>query len=485
MKIKILIILLFCFILSWDKTKAQNSKRFSLDEIIEISQQNSSVSRQAQTSKMTSFWDWKVFQSSNKPQLTLDATFPSYNRSIIPVTQPDGSISYESVRNNTINMGLGLSQRINATGGTISFGSTMQRFEDFNQGVTQYNSTLFYVSLSQPIVGYNPFKWDLRIEPLRFRESEQQYIEAMEKISLTTTDYFFTQLVEQVNLQIAEINFRSNQSLYDIALEKNELGKISKNDLLQLKLEVIKSKKSMVEASQNQETSSLKLKSYIGNRVKELMELSLPNHIPDLEIDVQTAINEAHQNRSDIIAMQRKQIEAVKALARTKGDVGPNVSLVGAFGLSNRASVPSELLSNTLNQQTIQLQVKLPLMTWGRAKARLESAKASKLLTEYVNEQDKQIFDDQILTQAERFNILKEQLNLSIEADTIASQRYIIAKDRFILGNLSVTDLTLALQEKDQSKRNYITTLGDFWKCFYTLRFLTLYDFEKRQKIKY
>jgi outer membrane protein len=485
MKSRIFIMLCFFFIHNFGEIQAQSTKSFSLTEIIEIAQQNSSASRQAQTSKKTSFWDWKVFQSSNKPQLTLDATFPSYNRSIIPVTQPDGSISYELVRNNTINMGLGLSQRINATGGTISFGSTVQRFEDFNQGVTQYNSTLFYVSLNQPIVGYNPFKWDIRVEPLRFRESEQQYIEAMEKISLTTTDYFFTQLIEQVNFQIAEINLRSNQSLYDIALEKDALGKISKNDLLQLKLEVIKSKKSMVEAKQNQETSSLKLKSYIGNPVKELMELSLPSHISELEIDAQTAIKEAHQNRSDIIAMQRKQVEAMKAVARAKGDVGPNISLMGAFGVSNRATIPSELLSNTLNQQTLQLQVKLPLMTWGRAKARLESAKASKMLTEYVNEQDKQIFDDQILTQAERFNILREQLNLSIEADTIASQRYIIAKDRFILGNLSVTDLTLALQEKDQSKRNYITTLGDFWKCFYNLRFLTLFDFEKKQKIRY
>ena len=194
-----------------NQTVAQGMKPFSLKEIIEIAQQNSIASRQVQATRTTSFWEWRVFQSNNKPQLTLDAIFPSYNRSIIPVTQPDGSISYESVRNNTLNIGLGLTQRINATGGTVTVGTSLQRFDDYNQNVTQYNSTLFYISLSQPIIGFNPLKWDIRIEPLRFKESQQQFVESFEKIAFTTTEYFFNQLLEQVNLQIAETQALSDK----------------------------------------------------------------------------------------------------------------------------------------------------------------------------------------------------------------------------------------------------------------------------------
>ncbi len=79
--------------------------------------------------------------------------------------------------------------------------------------------------------------------------------------------------------------------------------------------------------------------------------------------------------------------------------------------------------------------------------------------------------------------MLREQLALVREADQIAQERYQIAKDRFVLGDLSITDLNLAIQEKDRAKRDYVTALRLFWDAHYTLRTLTLYDFEKHQKI--
>jgi hypothetical protein len=54
-----------------------------------------------------------------------------------------------------------------------------------------------------------------------------------------------------------------------------------------------------------------------------------------------------------------------------------------------------------------------------------------------------------------------------------------------VLGNLSITDLSIAFQEKDQAKRDYVFALRDYWKAFYRLRYLSLYDFEKGNKISY
>jgi outer membrane protein len=48
---------------------------------------------------------------------------------------------------------------------------------------------------------------------------------------------------------------------------------------------------------------------------------------------------------------------------------------------------------------------------------------------------------------------------------------------------LSITDLNIAMQEKDEAKRNYIAALRDLWKSYYRLRRLTLYDFEKDRPI--
>lgn len=81
--------------------------------------------------------------------------------------------------------------------------------------------------------------------------------------------------------------------------------------------------------------------------------------------------------------------------------------------------------------------------------------------------------------------MMKEQLVLNAKADSIASEKYQIAKERYVLGNLSITDLSIAFQENDQAKRDFVLGLRDFWSAYYQLRYLSLYDFERNQKIIY
>ena len=123
-------------------------------------------------------------------------------------------------------------------------------------------------------------------------------------------------------------------------------------------------------------------------------------------------------------------------------------------------------------------------MTWGRNKARTEIAKANKEFVGQSVEQDKLTFEQQIFTQVTLLQMLQKQAKLTKLADDIASNRYQIAQNRFILSDLSVTDLGIAMQEKDRAKRDYIIALRDYWQAYYSLRLLTLYDFEKNEKIQ-
>ena len=44
--------------------------------------------------------------------------------------------------------------------------------------------------------------------------------------------------------------------------------------------------------------------------------------------------------------------------------------------------------------------------------------------------------------------------------------------------SLTILDLNASITEKDQARRNYITALYNYWSLYYTLRSLTLFDFE-------
>ncbi len=178
-------------------------------------------------------------------------------------------------------------------------------------------------------------------------------------------------------------------------------------------------------------------------------------------------------------------LEAERDVQIAKKENGLNASLNATFGLTNQGPRPKAVYTNPQDREFVELQFTLPIMTWGRNRARMEIAKANQEFAQQSVEQAKLNFDQGIITQAALLQMLQKQVKLTSNADEIAQNRYQIAQDRFILSDLSVTDLAIAMREKDQAKRDYIIALRDYWQAYYNLRFLTLYDFEKDQKITY
>ena len=66
----------------------------------------------------------------------------------------------------------------------------------------------------------------------------------------------------------------------------------------------------------------------------------------------------------------------------------------------------------------------------------------------------------------------------------MATKRYDISKKRYILGKISITDLNIALRERDDAFIKYLNSLEGFWRDYFTLRQLTLYDFINNKKIE-
>jgi outer membrane protein len=465
------------------------TQKLTLDEVVQLAREQSIAGKQAATLQKTNYWKYRSFLADFKPQLSLDGSLPSFTRSFVQVTQPDGTIAFQPVSNNNSVLNLSLSQNIPLTGGSIFIQQQLQRFDNFLNSSTLYNGIPFAIGLTQPLFRFNQMKWDRRTEPLRYAESNQQYIEALEQVALDATGLYFDLLVSQVNLQIAETNRANNDTLFKIAEHKLELGKISQNDLLQLQLSVLNAKKDLASARQTAEVASLKLRSYLNSRNEgsgqpQRFELVVPTQLSDFSVDINQALAEAFANRSASIAFRRQVLEADRDLDKARKENGLNATLNAAFGLSNRGNRPGDVYVRPQDREFVEIQFTLPIMTWGRAQARTETARANQQLTVQTVEQSKRTFEQQIYTQVTLLEMLRQQVKLTAEADQIAQSRYQIAQDRFKLSNLSVTDLGIATQDKDRARRDAILALRDYWQAFYSLRLLTLYDFETNQKIK-
>ena len=474
----------FFFVLASFVAKAQ-TQRLSLSEVVNQARQQSVASKQAVTLKKTNFWQYRSFLADFKPQLSLNGTVPGFTNSYIQVVQPDGTVSFQSVSYNNSVLNLALEQKIAPTGGTIYVQQQMQRFDDFAGDATRYNGIPFEFGITQPLFRFNKMKWDRKIEPLKFQEGNQKYIGDMEQVALDATGLYFDLLIAQVNLQIAEKNRSNNDTLYKIAGHKLELGKISQNDLLQLQMGLLTAQKDLASAQQSAAVSTLKLKMFLSSRDEREFELEIPKALDEFQVDPQKALDEAFANRSDATTFRRKLLEAERDVVSAKKENGLNASLNATFGLSNQGPRPKDIYVKPQDREFVELQFTLPIMTWGRNKARTEVARANQEFAQQSVEQDKLTFEQEIFTQVTLLQMLQKQVKLTNLADQIAANRYQIAQDRFILSNLSVTDLGIAMQEKDRAKRDYILALRDYWQTYYTLRLLTLYDFEKDQKINY
>lgn len=485
MKTKSVLILLFLINCVGAWAQQGDTIKLALQQVVEMARERSIASKQATTLKETKYWEWRTFKSNYKPQLSLSGNLPGYSKTYREVLQPNGTIQFQPVRYNNSSLNLALSQTIAKTGGTV-FGTTqMQRFDDFDRRTKFYNGVPYAIGYSQPLWRYNPLKWDQKVEPLKYTESRQSFIESLEQISIRACNYFFALLIAQVNYQIAETNFSNTQNILRIANEKFEMGKISRNEILQLNLEQLKAQKAVGRARRDIEIATLNLRAYIGLQSTDKIALSLPDAVINMSIDTAKVIAEAYENRSDAIGFVRRLMEAKRDVAKARGENSLNATLTARIGFSKSAQTISKVYDNPINQQVLQLEFDIPILDWGRSKSRTKTAEAIQQLTEYAVQQDKQNFTQEIHTQVTLFDMMKEQLLLTAKADSIASEKYQIAKERYVLGNLSITDLSIAFQENDQAKQDYIFALRDFWGAYYQLRYLSLYDFETNQKIVY
>ena len=483
---KYLYIPILLFTLLCNQSMAQEpARQLSLKQVIALAQEQSTEARQVETSRENSYWQWRSFKSGYLPQLSLGGTLPDFSRTITPVTQPDGTLAFQPVSINSSDLGVTLSQVISPTGGRVFVTSLMQRFDDFDRDQTRYNGNPAIIGLEQPLFAYNALAWTKRIEPLKYEESKKQFTENREQLAVKATDLYFDLLLAQVNQSIAAKNLANNDTLYQVAEEKYKLGRLSKNDLLQLRLAVLNADLALAQSKLDEQTALLALKNFLSIKENEHLTLLVPQDVPEANVVAESALAEARKNRKESISFKRRLLEAESQVAKAKGDNGLNASLFATFGLTDRGESFTDIYRQPDNQQRARIGFSMPLLDWGRQRSITKAAQLNQQLVEYTISQEQTNFEQAVITQVNQYNTLKNRITTTAEADAIATERYEIARNTFLIGRISITDLNIALAEKDQARRAYISSLSDFWAAYFQLRALTLFDFEQQQAISY
>ena len=466
-----------------------SAQTLTLPTLIQQTLSTAAPGRQARAAREAGYWAYRAYQASYRPQLALQGVVPSFNRAIIPVVQPDGTTAFQTVRYNNSLLAVNLSQNIGPTGGQVTVGSQVQRFDDFIRTEKRYNNQPFTLGLSQPLGYFNALKWARRIEPLLYQESQRQYLEDREAIAQRVAELYFDVLLQQVNAAVAGQNAQATAELLRVGREKYALGRLSQSDLLQLELNLLNAQQAQTQALLEAETAAVGLRTYCALPPAEApadtaaAPLAVPPPAPALAVAPAEALALARRHRVAALALQRRQLQAARDVAQARGTTGLLATFTANFGYVNQAPALLDSYRALQNQQQVALAFSLPLVDWGRRRATVRTAELLRDQTEAAVSQDQRSFEQTVLTQAAQVPALAAQVARAARADTLAQRRYAITRATYEAGRLSLTDLTLASAAKDLARRGYILALRAGWVGYYRLRGLTLFDFENQQPL--
>ncbi|HEY8933684.1 MAG TPA: TolC family protein, partial [Cyclobacteriaceae bacterium] len=434
---KIYLVLILLLTIKSAAVKAQNI--FNIHDVIERAHQQSPAAKQIETQKETSYWRYRSFRTTYNPQLVLSGNAPTYSKRYTSVIQPDGSIAYQPINQTNPGINLGLLQPIRLTGGTISANTSLNYFNDVSSKFSQWNGTVMNIQLYQPIFAFNQFKWNKKIQPIVFEESKRSFVEQREYISREVVSRFFDVLKAQVNLQISTFNLANNDTIYKIEQGRYNIGTTSLDKLLQVELQLLRSRQDVAQARLDLQTSSLQLRTFIGLKDGEEFRLIMPEEVPLFDVLVDDALHYAKQNRADYIAFERRRIEAERDVAQAKGNRF-STSLNASYGLNNTAPNANGLYESPQKQQTVNVGFNIPILNWGRNHAMMQTAFANKRLVDYTIAQDEVNFEQTIITKVSQFDVLRLQIDITKKSDAVAQERYNVAQNRYLIGKIDITN---------------------------------------------
>ncbi|MEM9546669.1 MAG: TolC family protein [Bacteroidota bacterium] len=483
---RIYIIILFFIFSPNISTYSQDVISANINEIIATAQSDSPDFLLAKTRQNNAYWIYVGAKSIFKPQLNLSATLPSFDRSISAITLPDGTRSFVNSSFMTNSVGVSLNQIISATGGSITVGTDLQRLDDFGSSGTpaNYLSSPVSIRFEQPIFRLNPYKWDKKEAEINYEASKKRYVEDRERIAFDAVNNFFDLYISKINLQESIRNSEYLDSLAVNAEGRFGVGRISETELLQIQLTAKNAKGTVARNRLNVQNKIEVLRDFLGIQKQVDFDLATPQTLTLFEIDKDKAVEYANKNRSVTEDFRLRLLTAERQMESAEKNNGPSLQLRGSFGLTQSSETIGGAYQNLLDREQVSLSIDIPLADFGRRRAQEEIAKSNLELTVLQLQQDRVSFEREILVNVEQFKLKRDQLTLSEEALAIAKKRVDIAKKRFDIGKIDVTNLNIAIQEELSAQQSYYSTLWDFWRAHYTIRNLTLYDFEKDQPLE-
>lgn len=459
---------------------AQAQLELSLERTISLAADSSLEAFRTKNLYLAQYWQYRTYKAERLPSLTLNVTPAEYSRNITKRYDSESNIDiYRKQQYFYAGGGLQIRQNFDPLGGTFFLDSDLGYSRNFGDNTSsQFTSVPIRIGYAQNLLGYNPFRWERKIEPLKYEKAKKELLYNIEQVSEQATNYFFSLAMAQAEYDLAKENVASTDTLYRTGQQRHKIASISQADLLTLKLDAVNARNSLQNAEISLKRAMFSLASYLNFDKNTNLRLRLPSRPSDMEISVDKALTLARENNPRFLGLRQDILEAEQNVDRTKKEAMFNASVSASVGFNQVADNFNDAYRDPLRQDLVSVSVSVPLVDWGVRKGKHNIAKNNLNVTKISSRQSELTIEEDVIMTVGDFNIQQDLIGSAEEALDLAIMAYAETKQRFMIGKADINSLTLSLNRQQEAQRNYISALRNYWLSYYKIRKLTLHDFE-------
>lgn len=465
----------------------QTPHRLNLTQSIQLATDSSLQAFRIKNLYLSSYWEYRTFKAGRLPLLSLTMTPLQYYRDITKRYDSESNIDIYRKQQSLYSSGnLSVSQNFDLTGGTFFVDTELGFMRNFgDKTYSQFATVPVRIGYSQALFGFNRFKWEKKIEPLKYEKAKKQYLYSQEEISESVVEYFFELAMAQAEYDMAKDNVASSDTLYNIGSERHKIAAISQGDLLTLKLDAINAKNSLKNAEINLKRAMFDFISFLNMDKGSRIVLDLPERPRNIDISMDKALEYARNNNPNFLDYRQQILEAEREVDRTRKTSNFEANVSASIGFNQVGSTFGSAYRNPSQQDIVSLSVSIPLIDWGVRKGKANMARNNLNIAKISVQQNELSLEQDIIMTVSDFDVQQNIISSAEEALTLANMAYSSTKQRFIIGKADISTLTLSLNRQKEAQKNYILALKNYWLSYYKIRKLTLYDFEKETSLSY
>ncbi|QZT36336.1 TolC family protein [Halosquirtibacter xylanolyticus] len=441
---------------------------------------------------LSSYWEYRTYKADFLPELSLKSNLISYkNANNLRYNSVTKSESYVHTQNLNSDVSLSIRQNVGLTGGSIFLESSLDRNQNLgDQEYIQYASRPYRIGYSQKLFGYNRLKWSRLLEPKKYEKAKREYLSNLENVYITTCNYFFNYALAEKNRGNAKYNYDQTNTMVQIAHKRFKIGTIEKDELLQLELQLNNQSIALKEWEVRVRKSKVQFLSFLRLPQDTEVKVLLPS-VDSIRIEESDALTQARRSNVLMIQNELTLLNDQSNVARVKSEHRFQANLNLSYGINKvdgsydykskvplNGSIPNVYQPKFDDYQDFGVSLKIPLLDWGRRRGRVEMAKSRQEVNRIKVEQSQIDFEQNVLTTVMEFNLQYDKVKASQRSQELAEDGYEVTTKRFRNGNIDVLQLNSAQRDRSSAMIKVIQSKYNYWKSYFTVRKLTLYDFK-------